>query len=195
MTRYRSCARALGVALCMAAAATSWARSGRTAHKPEEPARSSDADKPAASKPVLVATYGEWGAYRTQNAKGKICYALAKPKERLPARLTRDPSYVLVSTRPGEKVFNEISVIMGFPMKDGPLDRSVDVNGSKFDLIARGENAWVKTPADEAKMLDIMRRGTRLTIKVQSVRGAAATDSYALDGITQALDKVAKECR
>lgn len=196
MTRYLSCVGALGLACCMAMSAASWARSGRAPHRPDDAgAAGGEADRSAAGKPVLIGTFGEWGAYKTQNGKGKICYVLAKPKERLPARVVRDPSYVLVSTRPSENVRNEISVIMGFPMKDGPIDRGVDVNGSKFDLVAKGTNAWVKNAADESKMLDIMRRGTRLTIKAQSVHGSTATDSYALDGITEALEKVAKECR
>lgn len=192
MTRFLPCTCAILLAIG-AAAAPAQARPGRPPRN-DPPAKSADADK-SGGKPELIGTFGDWGAYKTKNAKGKICYALAKPKERLPARLVRDPSYVLVSTRPADNVRNEISVIMGFPMKDGPLERAVDVNGAKFDLVARGENAWVKSAAEETKMLDIMRRGTRLTIKAQSARGNATIDNYALDGISQALETVAKECR
>ena len=164
---------------------------GKTDPKP------TPADDPAAggAKPFRVGTYGDWGAFETQGGKGKICYALAKPKDRQPGNLTRDPAYVFISTRPGEGVHNEISVIMGFPLKDGAIDGGADINGTKFDLIAKGEDAWVKNAAEEAQVIETMRKGSRLVVKAPSKRGNVTTDSYSLAGFSQALDKVAKSCQ
>ena len=65
-------------------------------------------------KPSQVASYGDWGVFVAQGDKTKTCYALATPKERAPSGLKRDPAYVFISSRPGENVREEVSIIMGF---------------------------------------------------------------------------------
>jgi hypothetical protein len=149
----------------------------------------------AGPKPLLVGTYGDWGAYQTQVAKGKICYALARPKQREPGNLNRDPAYVFIATRPAEGVQNEISFMMGFPLKEGTIDSGADIDGSKFDLIAKGQDAWVKNAAQESQVIEAMRKGTTLVIKAASKKGNVTTDSYSLAGVSQALDRVAKNCQ
>lgn len=173
--------------------------SGRSRH-PAPPAASPAATTPDNTSgangelPLQIGTFGDWGAYETQAGKGKVCYALAKPKSRDPGGLKRDPAYVFIATRPQERVRNEISVIMGFPLKDGIIDAGVDINGNKFDLLARGENAWVKNAAEEARVIESMRKGSRFVVRVPSKKGHVTTDTYPLSGFAQALDKVAKEC-
>jgi hypothetical protein len=71
-------------------------------------------EKDAANKPALVASYGDWSVFQSQAGKSHICYTLAQPKERAPADLKRDPAYAFISERPGERVRNEVSFIMGF---------------------------------------------------------------------------------
>jgi hypothetical protein len=164
----------------------------KVAAKDRPEAKASD-DKGGA-KPLLVGTYGDWGAYETQSGKNRICYALAKPKDRQPSNLTRDPAYVFIATRPSEGVHNEISVILGFPVREGPIEGGAEIEGAKFDLIAKGEDAWIKNAADEGQVIDAMRKGLHLIVRAPSKRGKVTTDSYSLSGLTQALDRVAKSC-
>lgn len=146
------------------------------------------------AKPVQIATYGDWGAFLAEAGKEKTCYALAQPKDREPAKLKRDPAYVFISSRPGENIRNEVSIIMGFPMKDGG-DAQADVGSASFELISKGTNAWVKNPAKEAELIGAMKKGAKLIVKAASARGNVTTDSYSLSGLSQALDRVQKECR
>lgn len=148
--------------------------------------------KDAKGKPVQVGTYGEWGAFTAQG-KGKTCYALAKPKERVPASLKRDQAYIFISNRPSENVRNEVSIIMGFPMKDNS-DAKAEIGGTTFDLICKGTNAWVKNPAEEKEFIDSLRKGSKLVIKASSTKGGLSTDSYSLAGLSEALARVQKEC-
>ena len=134
----------------------------------------------------------EWGAYQTQG-KAKTCYALAKPKSREPKSLKRDPAYVFISTRPTENVKNEISVIMGFQMKDGS-EPSAEIGSATFTLLAKGANAWVKNPAEESHFIGAMKKGAKLVVTADSNKGKTTTDTYLLTGLGQALDKVHKEC-
>jgi hypothetical protein len=144
-------------------------------------------------KPVLLENYHDWGAYMAQG-KEKTCYALASPKERAPSTMKRDQAYVFISSRPSENVRNEVSIIMGFAMKDNS-DAKVEIGNASYDLIAKGTNAWVKNPAQETQFIDAMKRGSKLTIKAASSKGNQTTDSYSLAGLSQALDRVQKECQ
>ena len=153
-----------------------------------------DAKAPLSSKPQLVGTYGDWGAYEAQGAKSKICYALAQPKERTPSSLKREQGYIFISTRPGEHVKNEVSVIMGLPLKEGSGDARAEVGTNNFDLVTKGQNAWMKDSAQEGQLVGAMKKHGRLVVKAPSSKGAVATDSYSLNGLGPALDRVAKDC-
>ncbi|WP_243080178.1 invasion associated locus B family protein [Candidatus Rhodoblastus alkanivorans] len=163
---------------------------GKKAKGKETSAKSGKSEQ---SKAVQLGTFGEWGAYATQG-KSKTCYALAQPKTREPASVKRNPAYIFISTRPAENVKSEISFIMGFPMKDGAEARA-EVGSSSFSLIAKGSDAWVKNPAEEGRLIEAMKRHSRLTVKATSTKGKTTTDTYVLSGLGQALDKVRKECR
>ncbi len=146
------------------------------------------------SKPTLVGTYGDWGTYEAQGAKSKICYALAQPKERTPSSLKRDQGYIFISSRPAENVRNEVSVIMGLPLKEGSGDAKAEVGTTTFDLVTKGQNAWMKDSAQEGQMIGVMKKHGRLVVKAPNAKGTVATDAYSLNGLGQALDRVAKDC-
>ena len=145
-----------------------------------------------ASGAQLISQYSEWGTY-VANPKGKICYVLAEPKDRKP-KLNRDPGYIFITTRPAENVQNELSVVAGFPLKDG-ADATLSVGGMDFPLYTKGESAWLKNAAEEAKLIEALRKQRDLTVKTTSSRGNVTTDHYSLLGISQALDRAAQECK
>ena len=146
-------------------------------------------------KPALVATFSDWGVYVSLGGRSKICYALAQPKDRSPGSLKRDQSYVFISNRPGEGVRNEISIMMGLPLKDGAAGAKAEIGSTSFDLIAKGQNAFIKNAAEEGQFVDsLKRRGSRLVIKVPAAKGSLASDTYSLAGVAQALERVTKEC-
>lgn len=145
-------------------------------------------------KPVPVGTYGDWNALTAQGqGRDKTCYALSTPKDRQPAKLERDPAFVFITTRPAEGVRNEVALVMGFPLKDN-AQASADIDGDAFDLIAKGNNVWVKNPAKEKQFVEALRAGEKLVIKAPSVKGRMTTDTYSLKGLSQALERVQKEC-
>lgn len=188
---------ALGSAQCAQAqddkAKTTHSKSDKaTTHDGKAKDAKSDKKPGEQGKSVQIGTFGEWGAYQSQG-KSKTCYALAQPKSRDPSSTKREAAYIFISSRPAENVKNEISVIMGFPMKDGG-EAQVEIGDSEFGLIAKGSNAWVKNPAEESHMIDAMKKGSKLIVKAASNKGKVTTDTYALGGLVQALEKVRKEC-
>ncbi len=147
-----------------------------------------------AGKPALVVNFGDWGVYVSQAGKSKICYALAQPKERQPANLKRDPAYVFISSRPAERVHNEVSVIMGFPLKEGGADAKAEVGSTTFALVASDQNAWIKNAAEEGPFIGAMKKGGKLIVRAASKKGNVTTDIYSLAGLGPALERVRKEC-
>ena len=143
-------------------------------------------------KPVQVGTFGDWGAYLAKG-KSKTCYALAMPKDRKPEG-KKEAAYVFIADRPAEKVHNEVSIMMGFPIKESGTAQA-KVGTASFDLVAKGSNAWIKNPADEAKFVDALKHTGKLTVTAPSMKGKPTTDTYSLAGIKQALEKVSKDCK
>ena len=167
---------------------------------PKKPAKPA---KPAAKKPsdpteqaVLLGQFGDWGAYKAAPGGKLVCLALAKPTSAVtePANKKRDPSYAFVSTRPAEKVKNEVSMIVGYPQKPG-VDATATIGAASYVMYTQNDGTWVKNAAEEAQMVGAMRKGSGLVVKSVSARGTKSTDTYSLKGLDQALDKVAEECK
>lgn len=161
---------------------------------PAKPAAAAPAASPAAGA-SLLGQFGDWGAYTASPGGRKVCFALSKPAKSqvLPADRKRDQAYLFVSTRPSEKVKEEISLMFGYPLKPN-VDPSVDIGPASFALYSQQDGAWIKNAADETKMIETMRKSGDLVVKGESPRGTKTTDTYSLKGVAQALDKIAQEC-
>ena len=183
-----------------------------TATAPAKPAKKKTtakkpgSDKPAATKaaapaaggssPNLLGQYGEWGAYTATAGGKKVCFALAKPSKSAttPPNRPRDPPYMFVSSRPSEKVKDEVSIIVGYGFKPN-AEASIDVGGSSYPMYTQNDGAWIKNAADEPRLVDALRKGTDAVVKGTSAKGTASTDTYGLRGLAQALDRVGQECQ
>jgi Invasion associated locus B (IalB) protein len=167
------------------------------AAKPKPPA----APKPPApiagpAKPTLLGQYGEWGAYTAAPSGRKICFAIAKPAaaETKPPDRPRNQPYMFISTRPADKVANEVSIVVGYPFKTSS-EATAQVGGTTFQLYTQGDGAWIKNAAEEAHMVDAMRAGDSAVVKGTSSKGTESIDTYSLKGLTEALDRVGQECK
>ena len=157
------------------------------------------AAKPAASgsaEPTLIGQFGTWGAYTAMPNGKKVCFALAKPSSSKtnPPNRPRDPAYAFVSTRPAEKVVNEVSVMIGYPLKPGS-ESTLEVGGAAYAMYTQGDGLWIKNAAEEERMVEAMRKGAEVTIKGMSVKGTETTDVFSLKGLSQALDRLAQDCK
>jgi invasion protein IalB len=148
------------------------------------------------AQPALLGQYGDWGAYAATPGGRKVCFSIAKPKsaQTNPAGRKRDQAYVFISSRPAENVRNEVSVIIGYPFKVS-TDATAEIGADKFAMYTLNDGAWIKNVAEEARMVEAMRKGSDLTVKGVSGHGTESTDQYSLKGLSQALDRAAQECK
>lgn len=168
----------------------------KAAPKPESKPAASPAAVAGGAEPTLIGQFGTWGAYAaTPNGK-KVCFALAKPSSSKtnPPNRPRDPAYAFVSTRPAEKVNNEVSVMIGYALKPGS-ESTVEVGGASFAMYTQGDGLWIKNAAEEERMVEAMRKSADLVVKGVSAKGTETTDTFSLKGLAQALDKIAHDCK
>lgn len=164
--------------------------------EPAKPEAKPAAAVASAAEPTLIGQFGTWGAYTaTPNGK-KVCFALAKPSSSKtnPPNRPRDPAYAFVSTRPAEKVVNEVSIMIGYALKPGS-ESTLEVGGATYAMYTQGDGLWIKNAAEEERMVEAMRKGADVTVKGVSAKGTETTDTFSLKGLAQALDRLAQDCK
>jgi Invasion associated locus B (IalB) protein len=166
-------------------------------------AMSKSAAKPAAAtaaaggaEPTLIGQFGTWGAYTAMPNGKKVCFALAKPSSSRtnPPNRPRDPAYAFISTRPAEKVTNEVSIMIGYALKPGS-ESTLEVGGATYAMYTQGDGLWIKNAAEEERMVEAMRKAADVVVKGVSAKGTETTDTFSMKGLSQALDRLSQDCR
>jgi invasion protein IalB len=144
--------------------------------------------------PKKLGSFADWEAYAYAEKKGKVCYLLGRPKHSEPKEVKRGDIYLIVSHRSGEKVRDEVSVYVGYPLKD-KSEVEAAVGDARFKLFTRDDAAWAKDAQGDRQLVDAMKKGQSLTVKGVSARGTATTDSYSLAGFTAAHNAIDAACK
>lgn len=156
----------------------------------------------AACTPALatstVKTFGDWTLY-SERGQQQICFLASPPSETAPPGVKRETALLYVSAWPKEGVRSEVSVKLGFPLRKN-TEPSISVTGANpgqpaaFRAFVRDDRAFVADPTQELKLLEAMKKGTRLTVQATSERGMVVTDTYSLAGISAGLQALAAGC-
>jgi invasion protein IalB len=101
---------------------------------------------------------------------------------------------MFISSRPGEKVTDEVSIIIGYPFKPNS-EATVAVGTASFALYTQQDGAWIKNAAEEAHLIEAMRSGQNAVIKGMSAKGTHSTDVFSLKGLAEALDRTDQDCK
>jgi len=192
----------LGGAFAIPASAQQTEPPAATPGKPKPPAV--QPPKPVApapptagpAKPTLLAQFSDWGAYTATPNGRKVCFAISKPTaaETKPPDRPRNQPYMFISTRPADRVINEVSIVVGYPFKTS-TEATAQVGSTTFQLYTQGDGAWIKNAAEEAHMVEAMRAGDSALVRGMSAKGTESIDTYSLKGLSEALDRVAQECK
>jgi invasion protein IalB len=148
------------------------------------------------AKPTLLGQYGEWGAYAASPGGKKVCFAIARPtsSETNPPAKSRNPTYMFISSRPADKVSNEVSIVIGYPFKPN-TEATATVGPTAFALYTQQDGAWIKNVSEETRMIDALRTGQAAVVKGVSAKGTQSSDTFSLKGFSQALDRMDQECK
>jgi hypothetical protein len=147
--------------------------------------------------PTLLGAFSGWSAFQSTTPDGKTCYVMAQPRSSQPAKAHRDPIYFLISDWPRRKAKGEMQIIPGYKYKDG-TQVTAQVGTDKVEFFTQNTtgsgSAWVRDTADEARLADAMKRGSQIVVTGVSQHGTKTHDTFALEGISTALDRIHTAC-
>ncbi len=143
---------------------------------------------------LKTGAYGDWLVHRNAGDGPKICFAASQPKTKEPAGANRSKVVLYVSAWPKDGVKAEFSAKLGYRMSpEAPVSATVD--DTAFRLFADEDRAYVADAAEEAKLIQAMKTGSKLVLQATSTRGTRTTDTYSLAGFGQALEAITNACQ
>ena len=150
-----------------------------------------------ADAPLQLGVFQSWTAFVNGTGDSKSCYVIARPQSSEPAKIKRDPIAFLITDWPARKAKAEPEAVPGYQFKDGSV-ASAQVGADKFDFFTKNDGgqggAWVQKTVDEARLVSALRSNGQMVVTGISKRGTMTHDTYALGGISDALDKIHAAC-
>lgn len=140
-----------------------------------------------------LATLIDWALYTDSKSPHQFCFVTSEPKSSQPADAAREAPRIYISAWPAEGIKGEVSFRLGFPPKKAS-EILASVEPSSFKLFSADERAYVHDQTQELKLVDVMKKGSKLTVSATTATGTAVTDTYSLTGLGQALQELQKTC-
>ncbi|NBX66319.1 MAG: hypothetical protein EBQ96_04915 [Proteobacteria bacterium] len=148
-----------------------------------------------ADEPKLLSTHGDWTAYSFKENGGTVCYMASQPKKSEGNYKKRDQVFALVTHRPAENTKNVFSFIAGYTYKPGSDVTLTFDDKQTFTLFTNKDMAWAKDAETDNKITEALRKGSKLVIKGESMRGTLTTDNFSLKGTGGAHEAIGKACK
>jgi len=139
----------------------------------------------------------DWSVFVESNPKE--CWSVSSPKETINSRdgrnveVKRSDILLFVFNRPGSGVTGQVTFTGGYPFASGSTV-NMNISGTEFELFIEGEWAWPATPADDAKIITAMKRGSSAIMTARSGRGTQTKDTFSLLGFTASVEESEKRC-
>ena len=140
---------------------------------------------------TLLGKFGNWGAYAVYGTQ-KQCFALSSVLAS--GKSESRTAYLFVSTRPSEKVLNEVSFTSDYDIKPGS-DGTLEIGGNSYAMYSQQRGFWIKNIAEEYRIIENMRTNSQIVINGTKTDRSPKRDVYSLNGFAEALDRANRECR
>lgn len=161
------------------------------------PVRVLAAEKPPAAarvpEPKEVGGAKGWIGYAYAEKDGKVCYLVGHPNKIEPASTGKARIDAMVTERPHESQLDVVNFDAGVLFKSGS-DATLDIDGKTFSLFTDKETAWARDSATDKAVTEALAKGRRATLKGTSAHGKMVTQTYSLDGFSDALAAIDKAC-
>jgi invasion protein IalB len=148
-----------------------------------------------AEQPKVLGEYGDWTAWTYNEGGNLICYMSSTPKKDEGKYTKRGDIYVIITHRPSEKAFDEVSFVAGYTFKSGaPL--VIKIGNKTFrNTFTEGDKAWMVSNTEDKNVIASMKRGSRMLVEGTSSRGTSTKDTYSLKGFTSAYNAISAKCK
>ena len=140
-----------------------------------------------------IGKYKDWETMIVKEASGKVWFAQSSPILQAPKSNKRDAK-LFIAFRPGDKIKDEVSVTAGYEFnKNNSVTAASGKNKFKFDIKEQGF-AWIADGKIEFRMINRMKKGSRIMITGYNQKGSQTIDHYSLLGFTKAYKATKKAC-
>jgi len=140
-----------------------------------------------AASPRTLAARGSWAAFDRMSQCEAVTRALLPEDVRRPATVL-----TFLYDRSGRRN-GELSIRFRRPLREGS-SVILTVGQQPFDLIARGQAAWSRGPAQEAAIVSAVRAASGARVTSRDQAGRRMTDRFLLNGAPTAIDAAAAAC-
>lgn len=149
----------------------------------------------AAEQPKMLGEYGDWTAWTYNDRGNLICYMSSTPKKDEGKYSRRGDIYTVITHRPAEKAFDEVSFIAGYTYNPKAA-LTIKIGNQTFkNTFTEGDKGWMINSDEDRKLITAMKRGDRMIVDGQSSRGTATKDTYSLKGFTTAYQTISAKCQ
>ena len=140
-----------------------------------------------------VGKFKDWETIVVTDGSNKLCFAQSKPVLQSPKKNPRE-ARLFISFRPADKIKDEVSITSGYQYNaQNSITAKSGKNKIKFDV--KKENfAWIGDTGLERKMVNVMKKGSRIMITGYNQSGSQTIDHYSLMGFTKAYNTAKKSC-
>ena len=137
--------------------------------------------------------FKDWQVYMITDEGNKVCFAQSKPVLQSPKKSDRE-ARLFVTFRPADKIIDEVSTTSGYEYNSqNSIIASSGKSKYKFD-IAQDNFAWISSNKIEKKIINRMKKASRIMITAYNKSGSQTIDHYSLMGFTKAYNAAKKSC-
>jgi invasion protein IalB len=143
----------------------------------------------------VVNKFNDWTLY-SNVASPQICFLAGTAAPNDVPGLKRTAPLMYISAWPKDGVKSEVSIKLGFPPKKAS-EPTIAITGqvsATFKLFVKDDRAFVADATQELKLIEAMKKGSKLTVQSTQEAGTMVIDTYSLAGVTSALQALAAGC-
>jgi hypothetical protein len=142
---------------------------------------------PATARGTVVYAGGAWAAID----RGAVCEAVSRSQKVVPKDKVQPIAGI--SFTADHRRWGEFHARLS-RMPRGDATVMLQIGGQPYLLVARGDWAWSRGPAQAQAIIDALRNATNMNITSRDVAGVRFSDPYLLDGAPTAIDAAAARC-
>lgn len=153
---------------------------------------------PAGASTNRVAERTDWAVF-VESEPSLECWGVSGPKSSENTRdgrtvaVRRGDILLFVSFRPASGVEGEVSFTGGYPFAESS-SVTLEVGSDSYEMMTRGEFAWPVSEADDAAIVEALKRGAEVRLTGRSARGTQTEDTFSLMGFTAAMEEAEGRC-
>ena len=138
-------------------------------------------------------TFKQWTTLSFPDNGGTSCMMWSQPEKTQVSMEGRGDAFLFVTHRTSPRQFDAVTLDNGYPFRERSQAK-VRIGKQEFVLVTSGSGAWTLDSTDDAKMVQAMRAGYRMTVEGTSAGGKRTSDVYSLLGFTAAHKAIDAAC-